>query len=528
MLFASAECRECLQSLPPLTDAPLYIDPAHLRSILAKPRGFHQSSLLQVHPLITSAAATASAPNGSSPAIDRKPGSYGRGQGGGPASQGLDGGWGQRQEAALPICSSGPGGAPVLLHCSVRQEVTSRAGAVTPPRNRIFPVGSTGYLESQLHRQLPLGQVELSLYSKLWVYNCTGLPLAIRAVPLPAGVAVAAAPALPCPPPPVWVQPCLNMEGAATSARMLFPMASRAAAVAAAASASAESMLAALPAAATPLPLNGRRARHPTEITPLRPQQLQPPQRLDPAGDPSNALLVSPLGAHSAALGLVAGSGLGLGVLASPLTSPVGTPAGGASVLRDQAVADLRSQGRRVAAPKTPVSALLQKGGKATPNSVRSMATTFLAPQDGFVPPCMCGDLTTAAASSPTSLDLQLCVSPHTALPSGSLLPWASSLLPAPWSCLLSLEEGAAPMVAALPHPMPAGDAWHASLSGGASPPADSSAAPSFLAAVRLVRVLGAPPGCFALHVLPRFILHNTLQVSYLCQQLCDTVCLMT
>lgn len=39
-------------------------------------------------------------------------------------------------------------------------------------------------------------------------------------------------------------------------------------------------------------------------------------------------------------------------------------------------------------------------------------------------------------------------------------------------------------------------------------------ALPAFLVAVRLVRIEGAPAGCFALHVVPRFIIQNTLQVS--------------
>lgn len=480
-----------------------------------------------MHPLVTAAAAAAAASAGSSGGLNRKPGSCIKGQAGYASEAPDEGCWGQRQEVALPICSLLPGGAPVQFHCSVRQEAAAGAEAAMPPRHRLFPVGSTGYLESLLH-QPPRGQVELSVYSKLWVYNCTGLPLAIRAVPS-AGAALVASPAspsLPCCPPPVWVQPCLSMEGAATSAHVLFPMASRAAAVAAASAAAAADFTSVPPVAANPSPLpsgNRRSNRLAAESTPLRPGQFQlPPQRQ--GGGAGDALLASPSGAYAAAFGLAAGSGLGLGVLANPLGSPsVGvtpaggallSPAGGAQELRDQAP-DTRPQGRRVTALTTPVSALLQKGTAAS-SSVRSMATAFSASQDGFVPPCMCGDLAAsgAAVPSPSSLSLQLCVSPHTVPPSDLLLlQGASSVLPAPpWSRLLALEDGAAPMVVALPYPMPAGDAWHASLSSGSSPP--GSTVPSFLAAVRLVRVAGAPPGCFALHVLPRFILHNTLQVG--------------
>ena len=82
------------------------------------------------------------------------------------------------------------------------------------------------------------------------------------------------------------------------------------------------------------------------------------------------------------------------------------------------------------------------------------------------------------------------------------------------WSEVTALKEGVAPVVIALPCPMPSGDVWHSGFSRAlGTEEGGRQAAPAMLVAVRLVRVAGAPFGCYALHIVPRFVIVNALQV---------------
>lgn len=78
------------------------------------------------------------------------------------------------------------------------------------------------------------------------------------------------------------------------------------------------------------------------------------------------------------------------------------------------------------------------------------------------------------------------------------------------WSKAVSLGQTAGPVVLALPCPTPKEDA----ASGGVR----ELGAGAYFVCVRLVRVRGAK-GCWALHVLPRFVLHNALPLPLQLQQ---------
>lgn len=78
------------------------------------------------------------------------------------------------------------------------------------------------------------------------------------------------------------------------------------------------------------------------------------------------------------------------------------------------------------------------------------------------------------------------------------------------WSQAVSLGDSGSPLVVALPCPTPKEDAASGSVR--------ELSAGAYFACVRLVRVRGAR-GCWALHILPRFVLHNALNLPLQLQQ---------
>ena len=412
------------------------------------------------------------------------------------ADGGDGGGWDRRYAEAVHVTGSAPGVAPNTFQCSVRFQTGRRHNPSSkryslqssralkqhkahPPRPVHLSDGGFSSSASDGYHTPVLSQIEVAFYSTLWVYNCTGLPLALRAVP-PTGSIAPAFGSLPCAHPFVWVPPCLTLEGS------LPPLPTP---VASTALLSSTSRAAALDAAthfqrvqtstAAAKPGNTAKNQRISRALglPLVPQPtpaLVGIPKSTAAQIPSQTHRLADIGQRtsppSAPFVLSSESAVtGLGLLAAdvPHSNQTHSTSGpfNASVTFDRPSIQpvLMSQ----LPPNSGVGSMEKSRGTVS-TAVKDSGIFFAA---SLVPPCLVGDLLPSSSlhkgpesSPPTDPPppFQLCISPIVSSSMSVALSGVpsdpSSPLPSPWSRPVSLVEGAAPLVIALPHAMPSGD----------------------------------------------------------------------
>ncbi|GAX77877.1 hypothetical protein CEUSTIGMA_g5319.t1 [Chlamydomonas eustigma] len=600
--------REISLVLPALSQPiPVYGCSAQsLLGVQVRPTGLQQSAPLDLKTLLNEAEAEhmkhlcSDAPSGSL----SLPNSWLINSGGGPASKHVVPkrslfGWSSRYEEAVQVRGApGSGLAAILVHSAVRVEASSQLLQV-PPHGLVSPGASSSAARVPSHvlstnLKHDLGQVELALYCKLWVYNCTGVPLALQPL-LPEGSSAPALGSLPLPPPTRWLPPCLKMdgqqmaEGAASSAwrpalhkrSTLYPWQTRAGAEASTLRSASASM-------------SGNCTNSSDQRDSKRRANLI-------VSNLAGSYTAAASGRTSAGLGMIAESVMAARGASSSNPNSVTTPPGKAPSISSAATAAARAaakrnkasvakigSGRQYKARRQSSTASVVPGGNdrllgsrrvtggtnsewSGGSSAAASAALGLPLHCTSLPPCLCGDVWQAGMmcadddvlplqlgvmnadgkAGPPSGYFQLCASPHAASSlsialSGLSCDPSTALPSPPWSAPLCLEVGAAPITVLLPFPMPPGDIWPSHLCGsghettparrrsqqslqdeeenGDVQPPQASPGPALFVAVRLVKWRRGSGRCLALyvgpwHIMPRFVIHNALQVPLQLQQ---------
>eukprot|EP00798_Chlamydomonas_sp_ICE-L_P001331 gene1331-32688_t len=412
----------------------------------------------------------------------------------------------------------------------------------------------------------PRAHVVMTVRSRLWVYNCTGMPLSIQqAYANQAPLDIAPIGGMPPPPSLYWIPASVAPDGSHVNPGCLLgPRTSHLAA----AQAIVEDCLPGGGAAPTPSqdPRSRRvsaassaglssfaasrsQAQGRSHTSALAPSQHQHQQASGSHHWPPMS------GGQARVISGYRGGGfdqdvspLGLGQLA-PTSEEAGSSRGLGSappfkegLVRDPSSSSLGRSFFRAAdtlhLPTSRTSRTSLYSWNPSLQTVGSLGTTGGGSSSSPLMPSMCGDQFLPHSGTPLHLSLApqgansstlpaALEDTHTHSPHPNRRPTSSSAKGSGnvdvWSALLplSIENYNATAVVSIPCPVPQGDASAAGVSAGLGHTGlggTGGKGSSYQVVVRLVRVENCP-GCWALHVMPRFLLMNALQVPLQLQQ---------